>query len=118
MYTNFKEKCIQAEYNKTAIPASKKNLNINATETQFNKAEFERMKKPVSAENKHKAVLRKIVEEKAKNEHNKDLKIGDDPDIIEADKKAKVKSCWCCGSSNCLIQQQICKRQGIKRQYF
>ena len=62
--------------------------------------------------------LRKIVDEKAKIETNKDLVNADDPDIIELEAKEKVRSCWHCGSLNYLIKQQICINQGIKKQFI
>ena len=118
LYNNFKSKSCLSDYNRSAIPASKKiNLNINATEAQFDKNTCEK-KKSQAKGNKHRAVLRKIAQEKSKVEANKDLVIAEDPEVMEADKKANVRSCWSCGSINCLIKQHISKTQGIKRQFL
>ena len=56
-------------------------------------------------------MLRKITEEKVKDPNNKDLEIWKDPQIMEACKKAKVKTCLGCGGIYCLIKQELSKKK-------
>ena len=75
------------------IPASKKK-NVNGAEVIDTTAgndeinnQFRKQRKPVVADNKAKQNLKKIAEEKAKNQDNKDLEVFKDPDIMETCRK-------------------------------
>ena len=56
----------------------------------------------------------KLVDKLSQDEANKIIVIHDHPAIVKLEEKAR--SCWDCGSLNCLIKQNICAQQKIKRQ--
>ena len=113
----FKSKNCWMQFTSINIPTAKKNLNINNVDTSgFDRKAYENWKRTQQEDTKHMAALRKIVDENSKDEANKDMIIAEHPDVIKLEEKAR--SCWCCGTLNCLIKQQICHNQKIKRQYL
>ena len=98
------------------VPVAKKNLHVNSAETlEFDQKMYESRKVSEKEDSDHMAELRKVVDKLSKDEANKDMVIHDHPDIIKLEEKAR--SCWSCGSINCLTKQLICSKQKIKRKY-
>ena len=83
------------------VMVAKKNLHVNNAETsEFNNKMYESRKISDKEDSDHMAELRKVVDRLSKDEANKDMVIHNHPDILKLEEKAR--SCWSCGSINCL----------------
>ena len=113
---DFETKGLLNDYTKVNIPAAKKKVGVNEADVKpdvkTDNMEYNKQKKSLDFDNKVKGVLRGIAEEKARDPKNNNVEIITDPDIIEACKKEKVRTCRECGNVNCYIKFDLTRKAG------
>ena len=72
----------------------------------------------MTIENKVKQKLNRIAIKIAEDPAYKDKDVYLHPEIKEACLQEKERVCWGCASVNCYAKQTLCKKLGLKKQYY